>query len=208
MAFWNRAETRNAENKLDFGGVEITVNGQSFGGMSVTEKQIMQIPTVEACVNLIANTVSSLPIHLYKENANGSTKKISKKDTRLFLLNNESDPNVSSNTFKKNLVKDYLLYGQAYAYKNYEIKKIVLGEALLELKELNYLPAQNIQPKVFHNGITHDYAEYTLTTITGQHVGESKKKTFKHNELLRIINNDAGNPFEGEGLLIRGKTVF
>lgn len=131
-----------------------------------------------------------------------------KKDTRLFLLNNESDPNVSSNTFKKNLVKDYLLYGQAYAYKNYEIKKIVLGEALLELKELNYLPAQNIQPKVFHNGITHDYAEYTLTTITGQHVGESKKKTFKHNELLRIINNDAGNPFEGEGLLIRGKTVF
>ncbi|MEM5663396.1 hypothetical protein AAHB94_03865 [Bacillus toyonensis] len=79
MAFWNRAETRNAEKKLDFGGVEITVNGQSFGGMNVTEKQIMQIPTVEACLSLIVNTVSGLPIHLYKENANGSTKKITKK---------------------------------------------------------------------------------------------------------------------------------
>ncbi len=38
MAFWNKTETRNVENKLDFGGVEITVNGQSFGGMSVNEK--------------------------------------------------------------------------------------------------------------------------------------------------------------------------
>ncbi|HFU6601367.1 TPA: phage portal protein [Bacillus pacificus] len=208
MAFWNKTETRNVENKLDFGGVEITVNGQSFGGMNVTEKQIMQIPTVEACLSLIVNTISSLPIDLYKENANGSIKKITKKDKRLYLLNRESDPNVSSNTFKKNMVKDYLLYGQAYAYKNYEVKKMVLGEALLELKELNYLPAKNIQPKVFHNGTKHDYAEYTLTTITGQHVGESKKKTFKHNELFRIINNDADNSFEGEGLLIRGKTVF
>ncbi|TXR78315.1 phage portal protein [Bacillus sp. BF9-10] len=208
MAFWNKTETRNAENKLDFGGVEITVNGQSFGGMSVTEKQIMQIPTVEACVSLIVNTISSLPIDLYKENANGSIKKITKKDKRLYILNRESDPNVSSNTFKKNMVKDYLLYGQAYAYKNYEVKKMVLGETLIELKELYHLPAQNIQPTVFHNGITHDYAEYTLTTITGQHVGESKKKTFKHNELLRIINNDNNNPFQGEGLLVRGKTVF
>ncbi|KXY76766.1 MULTISPECIES: phage portal protein [Bacillus cereus group] len=208
MAFWNKTETRNADKQLTFGGVEITTSGPMFGGMSVNEKQIMQIPTVEACVSLIVNTISGLPIHLYKENANGSVKKLSKKDKRLFLLNNESDPNVSSNTFKKNLVKDYLLYGQAYAYKNYEVKKMVLGEALLELKELNYLPAENIQPKVFHDGTKHDYAEYTLTTITGQHVGENKKKTFKHNELLRIINNDTNNPFEGEGLLVRGKTVF
>ncbi|PEB44193.1 phage portal protein [Bacillus thuringiensis] len=207
MAFWNKTETRNAENKLDFGGVEITVNGQSFGGMNVSEKQIMKIPTVEACVSLISNAVSGLPIYLYKENANGSTKKILKKDKRLTLLNNESDPDENANTFMKNLVKDYLLYGQAYAYKNYEVKKMVLGEALLELKELNHLPAQNIQPKVFHNGIKHNRAEYTLTTITGQHTGENKKTIFKHDELLRIVNNPI-NAFEGEGLLVRGKKVF
>lgn len=207
MAFWNKTETRNIENKLDFGGVEITVNGQSFGGMSVTEKQIMQIPTVEACVSLIVNTISGLPIHLYKENANGSTKKILKKDKRLTLLNSESEPDVNANTFMKNMVKDYLLYGQAFAYKNYEIKKMILGEAMTELKELNHLPAQNIQSTVFHNGIKYTHAEYTQTTLVGQHTGENKKKTFKHDELLRIVNNPI-NAFEGEGLLIRGKKVF
>lgn len=207
MAFWNRAETRNAEKKLDFGGVEITVNGQSFGGMNITEKQIMQIPTVEACLSLITNTVSGLPIHLYKENANGSTKKIAKKDKRLYLLNRESESNMDSRAFMKNMVKDYLLYGQAYAYKNREIEKMVLGEAFYKLKELNYIPAQNVSATVFHNGITHDYAEYTQTTIVGQHTGEFKKETFKHNELLRIVNNPI-NAFEGEGLLIRGKKAF
>ncbi|MEM5663397.1 hypothetical protein AAHB94_03870 [Bacillus toyonensis] len=76
----------------------------------------------------------------------------------------------------KNMVKDYLLYGQAYAYKNREIEKMVLNEPYYKLKELNYIPAQNVSATVFHNGITHDYAEYTQTTIVGQHTGEFKKK--------------------------------
>ncbi|OOR68504.1 phage portal protein [Bacillus mycoides] len=206
MAFWNKTETRNADKQLTFGGVEITTSGPMFGGMVVNEKEIMQIPTVEACLSLIVNTVSGLPIHLYKESANGTTKKIS-KDKRVFLLNRENEPNMDSRAFMKNMVKDYLLYGQAYAYKNYEVKKMVLGEAMLELTELNHLPAQNVQSTVFHNGIKYTRAEYTQTTLVGQHVGENKKKTFKHDDLLRIVNNPI-NAFEGEGLLVRGRDTF
>ncbi|WP_088291980.1 phage portal protein [Bacillus mycoides] len=206
MAFWNKTETRNADKQLTFGGVEITTSGPMFGGMVVNEKEIMQIPTVEACLSLIVNTVSGLPIHLYKENANGSTKKIP-KDNRVFLLNRENEPNMDSRAFMKNMVKDYLLHGQAYAYKNYEVKKMVLGEAMLELTELNHLSAQNIQSTVFHNGIKYTRAEYTQTTLVGQHIGENKKRTFKHDELLRIVNNPI-NAFEGEGILVRGRDTF
>ncbi len=49
------------------------------------KKQIMQIPTVEACVSLIVNTISGLPIHLYKENADGSTKKVFKKKINVYI---------------------------------------------------------------------------------------------------------------------------
>ncbi len=56
--------------------------------------------------------------------------------------------------------------------KNYEVEKIILGEAKLKLKELNHLPAQNIQSTVFHNGIKYTRAEYTQTTLVGQHTGE------------------------------------
>lgn len=76
------------------------------------------------------------------------------------------------------------------------------------LKELNHLPANNMQiTKLYNDGIKHTNAEYQLTTFTGQYVGGNKHKTFTPNELLRVINNPL-NDFEGEGLLVRGDKLF
>lgn len=206
MAFWNKTEKRSIEEKPTFGGVEINVNGQLFGGMNVTEKTVMEIPTVEACVSLIANTIASLPIDLKQQNKDGSVEKI-KKDDRHFLLNQENEENMSSRDLIKNIVKDYLLHGQAFTYKRYEVKT-VHGESLRKLKELNYLPANNMQiTKLYNDGIKHTNAEYQLTTFTGQYVGGNKHKTFTPNELLRVSNNLI-NAFESEGLLVRGDKLF
>ncbi|PGQ40298.1 phage portal protein [Bacillus thuringiensis] len=200
MAFWNKTEKRSVEEKPTFGGVEINVNGQLFGGMNVTEQTVTQIPTAEACLNLIVKTVSGLPINLHKENADGSIEKI-QNDKRVFLLNDDNE------TFMKGLVKDYLLHGQAFLYKRYDVKT-VHGEPLRKLKELNHLPAKNMQiTKLYNDGIKHTDAEYQLTTFTGQSVGGNKHKTFKPNELLRVINTPI-NDFEGEGLLVHGDKLF
>lgn len=200
MAFWNKTEKRSIEEKPTFGGVEINVNGQLFGGMNVTEKTVTQIATAEACLNLIVKTVSGLPINLHRENADGSIEKI-QRDKRVFLLNDENE------TYMKSLVKDYLLHGQAFLYKRYDVKT-VLGEPMKSLKELNHLPANNMQiTKLYNDGIKHTDAEYQLTTFTGQYVGGNKHKTFTSNELLRVINNPL-NDFEGEGLLVRGDKLF
>ena len=76
MGFLNLFEKRSTEEKPTFGGVEITPRSSRA---SVNEKTVMQIPTVEACVSLIANTISSLPIDLKQQNADGSIEKLQKK---------------------------------------------------------------------------------------------------------------------------------
>lgn len=53
----------------------------------------------------------------------------------------------------KGLVKDYLLYGQAFLYKRYDVKT-VLGEPMKSLKELNYLSAKDVAiVNKYHDGI-------------------------------------------------------
>ncbi|PFM66238.1 phage portal protein [Bacillus cereus] len=200
MAFWNKTEKRSIEEKLDFGGVEIASNSSLFGGMTVNENTVTQIATAEACLNLIVKTVSGLPINLHKENADGSIEKI-QNDKRVFLLNDENE------TFMKGLVKDYLLHGQAFLYKRYDVKT-VLGEPMKSLKELNYLSAKDVAiVNKYHDGIKHTHAKYQLTTFTGQYVGTNERKIFHSDELLRVINNPL-NDFEGEGLLVRGDKLF
>lgn len=200
MGFLNLFEKRSTEEKPTFGGVEITTNSSLFGGMTVNEKTVTQIATAEACLNLIVKTVSGLPINLHKENADGSIENVL-EDKRVFLLNDENE------TFMKGLVKDYLLHGQAFLYKRYDVTT-VLGEPMKSLKELNHLPAKNMQiTKLYNDGIKHTDAEYQLTTFTGQYVGGNKHKTFKPNELLRVINTPI-NDFEGEGLLVHGDKLF
>ncbi|WP_439033614.1 phage portal protein [Bacillus paranthracis] len=202
MGLLNLFEKRSTEEKTTFGGVEITTNSSLFGGMAVNENTVTQIPTAEACLNLIVKTVSGLPIKLHKENADGSIEKI-QNDYRVSLLNDEDETYMNM----KSLVKDYLLHGQAFLYKRYDVTT-VLGEPMKSLKELNHLSAKNMQiTKLYNDGIKHTDAEYQLTTFTGQYVGGNKHETFKANELLRVINNPL-NDFEGEGLLVRGNKLF
>lgn len=201
MGLLNLFEKRSTEEQPTFGGVEINANGQLFGGMNVTEQTVLQIPTAEACLNLIVKTVSGLPINLHKENVDGSIEK-KQNDKRVTILNDESP------TAMKGLVKDYLLHGQAFLHKDYEVVKIVHGEPLQKLRGLNHLPAKNMQiTKLYNDGTKHTNAEYQLTTFTGQYIGGNKHKTFKPNELLRVINIPI-NDFEGEGLLKHGDKLF
>ncbi|PEM44862.1 phage portal protein [Bacillus wiedmannii] len=201
MGLLNLFEKRSTEEKPTIGGVEITPNS-SFGGMVVNEKTVTKIATAEACLNLIVKTVSGLPLNLHKENADGSIEKI-QNDYRISLLNDEDETYMNM----KGLVKDYLLHGQAFLYKRYDVKT-VLGEPMKSLKELNHLSAKDMAiVNKYHDGIKHTHAEYQLTTFTGQHVGANERKIFHSDELLRVINNPL-NSFEGEGLLVRGDKLF
>ena len=81
----------------------------------VTKEQALQIPAVSACVDLICNTIASLPILLYQEN-NGNVKPII--DDRVLLLNDDTKDTLSGVDFKRAMIEDYLLLGGSYAYRN------------------------------------------------------------------------------------------
>ena len=103
---------------------------------TISECEAMNIPAVSKCVNLIADTVSMIPIKLYKEEfLNGKRKTVEVEDERCDLFNLDTKDTLDGVQFKRALVRDYLLFGGAYAY----IKK-----RRNTVKSLNYVNFENV----------------------------------------------------------------
>ena len=65
-----------------------------------------------ACVRVIAETVASLPLHLYEEKEAGSDK--ATKHLLYRLLHDEPNPEMTSFVFRETLLSHLLLWGNAY----------------------------------------------------------------------------------------------
>lgn len=117
IAWWNfkKVEKRDTVNT----GLTLDQILSSFVDPSeITKEQAMMIPSVAACVNLISDTVASLPIKLYKINADEQTTVEVKDDQRVTLLNTDTGDTLSPYMWKKMLVEDMLIYGAGYSYIN------------------------------------------------------------------------------------------
>lgn len=113
LRFWRKKEERMSleEVLLQAGILKDTI----------TKKEALNIPSVSACVEMISNTVSILPIKLYKE-SNGKVEEVI--DERVALLNDDTKDTLDGFQFKKAIVEDYLLNGAGYAYIERERNKI------------------------------------------------------------------------------------
>ena len=90
------------------------VFGGTVAGKNVSERSAMQITAVYACVRILAESVASLPLHLYKYNATGG--KVKAMEHNLYhLLHSEPNPEMSSFVFRETLMTHILLWGNAYA---------------------------------------------------------------------------------------------
>lgn len=90
-----------------------------LGGNQITAEMAMQIPAFAGCVNFLKDTIAMLPVKLYKQESSDDGKKIIKEiedDPRCKLLNDDTRDTLSGSEYKAALVKDFLLYGEAYAY--------------------------------------------------------------------------------------------
>lgn len=117
MAFWNRKkETRDWET--DLGKLNDFLLAAGIFVDDMDRKKALNIPTVQACIELIGNTIAMIPIKLYKEE-NGEVKEI-QEDKRLKVLNDDTGDTLNSFEFWKAIVEDYFLEGNAYAYINKE----------------------------------------------------------------------------------------
>ena len=82
----------------------------------LTKDQAMNIPAFAACVNKVAETISTIPIRLYKL-VDGKLEEIV-EDTRTRLLNDDTGDALDGVQFKRALIKDYLTGKGGYAFIN------------------------------------------------------------------------------------------
>lgn len=86
--------------------------GSSGSGKSVTAQSAIQVSAVYACVRVIAETVASLPLHVYESTATGSEKAV---DHPLYkILHDEPNTEMTSFILREVILSHLLLWGNAY----------------------------------------------------------------------------------------------
>jgi HK97 family phage portal protein len=87
--------------------------GGSLAGKSVSPRSAVQVSAVYACVRVIAETIASLPLHLYMQTDDGSVKAM---DHPLYrLLHDEPNSEMTSFVFRETMATHLLLWGNSYS---------------------------------------------------------------------------------------------
>lgn len=87
--------------------------GRTSSGKPVNERTAMQTTAVYACVRILAETVASLPLHVYEYKDGG--KELVHDHPLYYLLHDEPNPEMTSFVFRETLMSHLLIWGNAYA---------------------------------------------------------------------------------------------
>lgn len=100
-------------------GQELSILSHStYSGVSVTEETALNCIAVYACIHLLAETLASLPLHLYRRLPRGKERAT---DMALYnILHNNPNPEMTSFTFRETLMAHLVGWGNAYAYIDWE----------------------------------------------------------------------------------------
>ena len=86
--------------------------GSSASGKSVTATTAIQMSTVYACVRVIAETIASLPLHVYQNQGEGSVK--APEHPLYRILHDEPNTEMTSFILREVMLTHLLIYGNAY----------------------------------------------------------------------------------------------
>ena len=114
----------------------------------ITRDTVLEIPAVQACLQLITGTVASLPICLYETDENGEIKKI-EGDNRVRLLNDDTGDTLTATQFWRAIIEDYYLGRGGYAYLNRGIGA--------QIESIHYVDERHISYYVNVDPIFKDY---------------------------------------------------
>ena len=88
--------------------------GQSSAGKVVNERTAMQTTAVYSAVRILAESIASLPLHVYEKGEDGN--RVRAEDLNLFyLLHDKPNPEMTSFIFRETLMTHILLWGNAFA---------------------------------------------------------------------------------------------
>ena len=154
--------------------------------ISITEDTAMKIGALNQGINIIADTIASMPIYLYKEE-NGFQQYVP-NDPRSKALSGMANEVLTSFNLKRSLIKDLILYGNAYA-------KIIREKE--DKVSLIYLPNSIVTPKKDSTGYFFQVQSYS-TGVMGEQI---PSEIVDYGDMLVFIRNAKYNSITGTGIL-------
>lgn len=121
MAWFKRKNEERADSTI--GSCDDVLLKALLGSTSITKEQALNIPSVKSCINFIADTVSMLPIKLYRDN-NGKAEEV-KDDVRVDLLNDDTKDTLDAVQFWRAIITDYFLGKGGYVYINRHLNNVI-----------------------------------------------------------------------------------
>ncbi|WP_426577622.1 phage portal protein [Xenorhabdus stockiae] len=150
--------------------------GTSSSGKTVSADNALQLSTVWACVRLLSETVSTLPLKIYHSKDDGS-RELAKNHPVYPVLCHRPNLEMTQSRFMLTVVASLCLRGNAF------IEKKFIGHKLVALLPL--LP-QNMTVKRLPSG----EIEYTYADTTGKNPGERRVIPAKHMMHIRGFGVD------------------
>lgn len=101
----------------------------NFTGKVVTVNSALQLSAAWACIRLISETLSTLPMNVLQEQASGA-KTVARNHNLQYLLHTQPNEYMSASVFWQVFIASMLLWGGAYVQKHFSGKTVSILEFL------------------------------------------------------------------------------
>ena len=153
LSFWKRAEAlvtnikylsypRNYGSGVNFRNQDTFLGSFQQHYYELTSEEVLAYSTVYAALSAISNTISKLPMGLYRYDDNGTKTDITNTANGLVVRN--PAPNYNQITWKNYLVNSLMITGNAYAIKRFD--------GAMRVKSLSLLHPDTVTPLISPRG--------------------------------------------------------
>lgn len=167
-----RSREPPAAQNLGFGSIGAdfeAVFGNTISGMVVNERTALEMVPVMAAARIISDTIASLPLHVY-ERADDGGKRRAYNHPLYTLLHDSPNPDMTSFEFRRAMMGNVLVYGNAYAE--------IIRNGLMEVVQINPL---NSSPEHMKKDRRNGEIVYIYTDDLGR-----ERTPYRRHEILHI----------------------
>ncbi|PLF71062.1 phage portal protein [Klebsiella quasipneumoniae] len=130
--------------------------GTSSSGKVVTADKVIRLSAVWACVRLLSESVSTLPLKIYERQADGS-RKLAQNNPAYQILCRRPNPEMTPSRFMLMIVASVCLRGNAF------VEKLYIGSKLVSLVPL--LPQNMVVKRLDSGKLQYTYTENGVPRI-------------------------------------------